>query len=283
MPISDIQQLGPEGAPDSRFAFFNDPDGNGWAVQEYRNAQSPPTQANPVRSCALRATSHPEQYPHNPIDRRKHPHLLIDRRDLAQSVSQIGSPFERLGIECYRPDQIERHEMTNLQAVGYTTVAPWVVTKDTSAFLDFVGTAFQGADKTMVPPQDGSIGHGEITVGDTRILAFDLRAGWPPLPALLRVWVADADTTLDRAVAAGAEVVTPMSDSAFGQRGGRLRDPFGNIWWVSAQIEDVPFEEAMGRLTMPTYQASMDEAQTSLDFELGGGGTSVDITPETPS
>lgn len=36
VPISEIQQLGPEGAPGSRFAFFTDPDGNGWAVQEYR-------------------------------------------------------------------------------------------------------------------------------------------------------------------------------------------------------------------------------------------------------
>lgn len=36
VPISEIQQLGPDGAPGSRFAFFTDPDGNGWAVQEYR-------------------------------------------------------------------------------------------------------------------------------------------------------------------------------------------------------------------------------------------------------
>ena len=36
VPISDVMQLGPEGAPGSRFAFFSDPDGNGWAVQEYR-------------------------------------------------------------------------------------------------------------------------------------------------------------------------------------------------------------------------------------------------------
>lgn len=32
--ITDVQQLGPEGAPGSRFAFFNDPDGNGWSLQE---------------------------------------------------------------------------------------------------------------------------------------------------------------------------------------------------------------------------------------------------------
>jgi catechol 2,3-dioxygenase-like lactoylglutathione lyase family enzyme len=36
VPISDVMQLGPEGAPGSRFAFFSDPDGNGWAVQEFK-------------------------------------------------------------------------------------------------------------------------------------------------------------------------------------------------------------------------------------------------------
>jgi catechol 2,3-dioxygenase-like lactoylglutathione lyase family enzyme len=36
VPISPVQQLGPEGAPGSRFAFFTDPDGNGWAVQELK-------------------------------------------------------------------------------------------------------------------------------------------------------------------------------------------------------------------------------------------------------
>lgn len=38
VPISEVQQLGPEGSPGSRFAFFTDPDGNGWAIQEYRPA-----------------------------------------------------------------------------------------------------------------------------------------------------------------------------------------------------------------------------------------------------
>jgi predicted enzyme related to lactoylglutathione lyase len=36
--ISEVQQLGPEGSPGSRFAFFDDPDGNGWAIQEYKRS-----------------------------------------------------------------------------------------------------------------------------------------------------------------------------------------------------------------------------------------------------
>jgi catechol 2,3-dioxygenase-like lactoylglutathione lyase family enzyme len=34
--VGDVQQLGPEGAPGSRFLFFEDPDGNTWAVQEFK-------------------------------------------------------------------------------------------------------------------------------------------------------------------------------------------------------------------------------------------------------
>jgi len=38
VPIGDVQQLGPEGAPGSRFCFFEDPDGNGWSVQELKRS-----------------------------------------------------------------------------------------------------------------------------------------------------------------------------------------------------------------------------------------------------
>ena len=38
VPVGDVQQLGPEGSPGSRFLFFEDPDGNGWAVQELRRS-----------------------------------------------------------------------------------------------------------------------------------------------------------------------------------------------------------------------------------------------------
>lgn len=36
--ITEVQQLGPEGAPGSRFAFFADPDGNSWSLQEMRRS-----------------------------------------------------------------------------------------------------------------------------------------------------------------------------------------------------------------------------------------------------
>ena len=153
---------------------------------------------------------------------------------------------------------------------GYTTVAPWIVTDDTPRLLDFVTRAFGGVESGRVPLQDGSIGHAEIRVGDTMLLAFDRREGWPRLPSLLRVWVDDADTVVERAVGAGATVVTAPSTSAFGQRNGRVRDPFGNIWWVTTQVEQVDPGVAVDRLREARYAESMRDAQESLDRELSG-------------
>lgn len=153
---------------------------------------------------------------------------------------------------------------------GYTSVAPWVVTDDTGAFLDFVTHAFEGEELSRVQTEDGLIGHGETRVGDTVVLAFDRRPEWPRTPSLLRVFVPDADAAFARAVEAGGHVVTELADSAFGQRGGRIRDPFGNIWWVVAQVEDVPEDVMWQRLQQPQYAEQMRVAQETLDAELSG-------------
>jgi uncharacterized glyoxalase superfamily protein PhnB len=156
------------------------------------------------------------------------------------------------------------------QPDGYTTVAPWIVTDDSGALLDFVTAAFDGEELGRVPLQDGTIGHAEIRIGDTVVLAFDRRDGWPAMPSLLRVWVPDADAAMARAVELGGRIVTEASTSAFGQRGGRVRDPFGNIWWVVTHVEDVAPDVAMARLAEPGYAESMRDAQESFDRELAG-------------
>ncbi|WP_206191323.1 VOC family protein, partial [Streptomyces niveiscabiei] len=101
------------------------------------------------------------------------------------------------------------------QPSGYTTVAPWIVTEDTGAFLDFVVDVFGGEELGRVVTEDGAVGHGEVRVGDTVVLAFDRREDWPVMPSLLRVFVEDADGVVARAVASGGRVVTPVMDSAF--------------------------------------------------------------------
>ncbi|MFC8797647.1 VOC family protein [Promicromonospora sp. NPDC057138] len=174
-------------------------------------------------------------------------------------------------------------DQTDATPAGYTTVAPWVVTDDTGALLDFVATAFEGEELARVVTEDGLVGHGEIRVGDTVVLAFDRRPEWPVMPSLLRVFVPDADAAFARAIAAGAVVVTDLDDNAFGQRGGRIKDPFGNIWWVISHVEDVPEDVMWQRLQEPAYAEGMRVAQETLDAELSGRQEGRSSAPVAPS
>ncbi len=128
--------------------------------------------------------------------------------------------------------------MTENAPADCLTVQPWLVTRDTGRLLDFIVAAFDGQELARIPTQDGGIGHAEIRVGNSTLLAFDAQPDWPDTPSMLRVLVDDADTAGERAVDAGARVVTPLDDAAWGDRGGRVRDPLGNIWWVVQHVEE---------------------------------------------
>jgi PhnB protein len=65
--------------------------------------------------------------------------------------------------------------------------------------------------------------------------------------AIMATYWEDVDGVWERALAAGAEVVYPLADQFYGERGGRLRDPFGQQWMLSARIEHVSHEEMMRR------------------------------------
>jgi PhnB protein len=151
------------------------------------------------------------------------------------------------------------------------TVQTWLVSRDTRRLLDFIKVAFHGEELACIATEDGAIGHAEIRVGESTLLAFDSRPDWPDTFTMLRVYVDDAEAAMDRAVSAGARVVTDLADSAWGDRGGRVRDPLGNIWWVIQHVEDVPPAEMVPRMAEPKYRDAMADAQSSLDRELGSG------------
>jgi hypothetical protein len=103
------------------------------------------------------------------------------------------------------------------------------------------------------------------------------------MPALLRVYVPDADAAMAAAVAHGARIVTEAADSAWGDRGGRIRDPLGNIWWVMSQVEQVTPERTWQRMSEPKYAEAMRTAQKTLDAELSGRATGKSSTPQRPT
>jgi PhnB protein len=163
----------------------------------------------------------------------------------------------------------------NLQSVpeGYTTVTPWIISRDTARLIDYVREAFGGEELARVRNDDGSIGHAEVRIGGSVVMMFDARPGWPPTPAFLRLYVADADAVHQQAVAAGGTSVTEVTHLFFGDRVGRVRDPLGNVWWIQARIEDVGPQEMEERLRDPVFARAMEYVQNADLFPGGAAGS----------
>ena len=51
------------------------------------------------------------------------------------------------------------------------------------------------------------------------------------------------DAAFKRAIDAGAEVAMPLADVFWGDRYGKVTDPFGHKWSIATHVEDVPPEE----------------------------------------
>ena len=140
---------------------------------------------------------------------------------------------------------------------GYRTVTPWIIGRNTAGLIDFLTAAFGAREIARVVGEDGSIGHAEMRLGDSVVMMFDSRPGWPDTPAFIRLYLPDAEATFARAVKAGATAVTEVTHLAFGDRVGRVRDPFGNLWWLQTRVEDLTEEEMNQRWNDPKWAAAM--------------------------
>jgi uncharacterized glyoxalase superfamily protein PhnB len=154
---------------------------------------------------------------------------------------------------------------------GYGTVTPWIISADTARLINFAKAAFGAQELGRVPGPDGRIGHAEIRIGDSVVMMFDARDGWPDTPAFLRLYVPDADAVYQRALAAGASAVTSVTGLFFGDRIGRVRDPLGNIWWIQAHVEDVDPAELAQRPQEPAAIEALRYVESSLDAAMRDG------------
>jgi uncharacterized glyoxalase superfamily protein PhnB len=148
------------------------------------------------------------------------------------------------------------------------SVTPFISVRGAASFLDFLKAAFGATERGRVYNEDGTIGHAEVWIGSTVVMMFDAKPEWPDTPSLLTLYVDDCDAVHKQALQAGAVTVTELWTSAWGDRCSRIRDPFGNIWWLQTHVEDVPYDEVMKRMGEPTYLDRMRVAQETFDREL---------------
>ena len=107
-----------------------------------------------------------------------------------------------------------------------------------------------------MPGPDGSLMHGELQIGNSRIFLggecpeYGVVGPNGSSPVTIHLYVTDADTTFARAVAAGASVAMPLQDMFWGDRYGKLVDPFGHHWAIAEHLEDLTPEQMQERMAV---------------------------------
>jgi uncharacterized glyoxalase superfamily protein PhnB len=134
---------------------------------------------------------------------------------------------------------------------GMHTVTPHLVCDGAADAIEFYKKAFNAVEMGRVAGAKGRLMHAMIRIGDSSVMLVDEMPEWGALgpkslkgsPVTIHLYVEDADAFVKRAVAAGAKITMPLDDTFWGDRYGKIEDPFGHHWSVATHLRDVSPEE----------------------------------------
>ncbi len=134
---------------------------------------------------------------------------------------------------------------------GMRTVTPHLICAGASEAIEFYKKAFGAIELSRMPGADGKVMHASIRIGDSVIMLNDEMPEWGTLgpkslkgsPITIHLYVKDADAVFEQAVGAGAKVTMPIADMFWGDRYGKVEDPFGHQWSIGTHVRDVAPEE----------------------------------------
>ena len=134
---------------------------------------------------------------------------------------------------------------------GYHSITPAIVVRDAAKAIAFYKEAFGAEELNRMLGPDGSIMHAEIKIGDSLIMLGEENEQWGSKSPLslggvhgsLHIYVEDADKAYDRALKAGATSRYPLEDAFWGDRYGKVTDPFGHEWGLATRVKDLSPEE----------------------------------------
>jgi PhnB protein len=135
---------------------------------------------------------------------------------------------------------------------GMHSVTPHLICKGAAEAIEFYKKAFGAIEQARLPGPDGRIMHAAVLIGDSTVMLVDEMPEWGALgpkslkgsPVTIHLNVDDADAAVARAVKAGAKVTMPVADQFWGDRYGKIEDPFGHHWSVAHPLREVSMEEA---------------------------------------
>ena len=138
---------------------------------------------------------------------------------------------------------------------GYHTVTPYLTVNDGAGAIEFYKRAFGAKERSRMAAPTGKVAHAELKIGDSMIMLSDEMpgAGCRSPQSLggssvnIFLYVNDVDAIFDQAVQSGAKADMPVADMFWGDRYGKLTDPYGHSWSLATHKEDLAPEEMQKR------------------------------------
>ena len=135
-------------------------------------------------------------------------------------------------------------------AKGYQAVIPALAFKGADRAINWYVDVFGAKEKMRFDNPDKTVAHGEITIGDCVVMVSEENPEYNASPQTLNgnsvnlcIYVPDVDATIKKALDNDAKLLIPAEDQFYGDRSGRIEDPFGYIWIISTHVKDVSEEE----------------------------------------
>lgn len=136
----------------------------------------------------------------------------------------------------------------------FHTITPHLVIDGAARAIEFYKNAFGAEEIKCMPGPGGKVMHAEIMIGDSVLMLCDEFPEFGsispkgPSPVTIHLFVNDVDKVYEQAVAAGATATMPPSDALWGDRYGKLTDPFGHNWSLATHKEDLTPQQLAERM-----------------------------------
>ncbi|MBJ6121210.1 VOC family protein [Sphingomonas mollis] len=121
---------------------------------------------------------------------------------------------------------------------GFAAVTPYVFVTGAPAYIEFLIRAFDAVEVGRSVDPAGRIANAQLRLSGSMLMLSEASAAFPPARSAFYLYVDDADRALVHAVDAGATAIMAVADMDYGDRQGGVRDPAGNIWWLSQRLSD---------------------------------------------
>lgn len=134
---------------------------------------------------------------------------------------------------------------------GHHVITPAASVHHASEVIAFIRKAFAGSVVERHDAPDGSVAHAEVRIGDSVVMLGEPMPDDHPMPAVLSLYVDDAedvDRTYEQALAAGATSLAGPANQFYGYRSATVRDVGGNRWTICTVVEQLTEEEIDQRM-----------------------------------